>query len=44
MAVDTGERLETSEGKMVEVWGFRCEQEAGILSAWPRHFRNHSTD
>lgn len=39
--VDTGERLETSDGKLVEVWEFRHEQEAGILSAWARHFRNH---
>ncbi len=38
---DTGERLQTTDGKTVEVWEF-CHQNAqAVLSAWACHFRNH---
>lgn len=39
--VDTGERLKTSDGKEVEVWEFRHENDEAVLSEWARHFRNH---
>jgi hypothetical protein len=38
---DTGERLTTTEGKVVEVWELCHEQEEQILSSWAKHFRNH---
>lgn len=39
--VDTGERLKTTDGKIVEIWEFRHKQDEAILSAWAKHFRNH---
>lgn len=39
--VDTGERYKTNDGKDVEVWDFRHENDPEILSAWAKHFRNH---
>lgn len=39
--VDTGERIITADGKTVEVWEFRHENDNKVLSAWARHFRNH---
>ena len=39
--VDTGERLKTSDGKQVEIWEFRHENDEATLSEWARHFRNH---
>jgi len=39
--VDTGERLQTSDGKEVQVWEFRHEKDEAVLSAWAKHFRNH---
>lgn len=39
--VDAGERIKTADGKEVEVWEFRHEQDEAVLSAWARHFRNH---
>ena len=39
--IDTGERLSTADGKTVEVWEFRHEEDSDILSRWARHFRNH---
>jgi len=39
--VDTGERLSTADGKPVEVWEFRHEDDEEILSAWAKYFRNH---
>ncbi len=39
--VDTGERLQTTDGKSVEVWEFRHVVDLEILSAWATHFRNH---
>ena len=39
--IDTGERLSTADGKTVEVWEFRHEEDGDILSRWARHFRNH---
>lgn len=39
--VDTRERLMTADGKEVEVWEFRHENDEVVLSAWAKHFRNH---
>jgi uncharacterized protein DUF1837 len=39
--VDTKEKLQTSDGKTVEVWEFRHGGDEEILSAWATHFRNH---
>ena len=39
--VDTGNRLNTLDGKTVEVWEYCHEQDDYILSAWAKHFRNH---
>lgn len=39
--IDSGERLKTSEGKEVEVWGFQHQDDEAVLSAWAKHFRNH---
>jgi hypothetical protein len=39
--VDTGERLKTADGKVVEVWEFRHENDDAVVSAWAKHFRNH---
>jgi hypothetical protein len=39
--VDTGERLQTTDGKTVEVWELRHENCQKTLSAWASHFRNH---
>ena len=38
---DTGERLQTTDGKTVEVWEFRHQNDQNVLSAWASHFRNH---
>lgn len=39
--VDTAERLKTSDGKDVEIWEFRHEEDETALSEWAKHFRNH---
>jgi hypothetical protein len=39
--INTEERLTTIDGKTVEVWEFRHENDEEILSAWAKHFRNH---
>ncbi len=39
--VDTGERLKTADGKVVEVWKFEHVDDQVVLSAWASHFRNH---
>jgi len=36
--VDTGERLKTADGKEVEVWEFRHENDEAVLSAWASIF------
>lgn len=38
---DTGERINTADGKEVEVWELNHEVDPPILSAWAMHFRNH---
>jgi hypothetical protein len=38
---DTGERLTTADGKTIEVWEFRHQNDDKIFSAWAKHFRNH---
>jgi hypothetical protein len=39
--VDTGQRLKTADGVEVAVWEFNHQNDATILSAWAKHFRNH---
>ncbi len=39
--VDTGERLNTADGKKVEIWEFQHQDDEDVLSAWAKHFRNH---
>ncbi|KTD54820.1 hypothetical protein Lsai_2412 [Legionella sainthelensi] len=39
--VDTGERLQTSDGKEISIWEFQYQDNAPIFSAWAKHFRNH---
>lgn len=39
--IDTGERLQTTDGKEVAVWEFCHEANEAVLSAWAKHFRNH---
>jgi len=39
--VDTGQRLQTADGRAVEVWEFNRRAEDKVLSAWAKHFRNH---
>jgi hypothetical protein len=39
--VDTGERLNTADRKIIEVWELRHGNEEEILSAWAKHFRAH---
>ena len=39
--VDTGNRLQTEDGKHVEVWEFNHCEDEHILSTWAKHFRNH---
>jgi hypothetical protein len=39
--VDTGKSLTTVDGKTVDVWEFRHEDNNAIMSAWAKHFRNH---
>lgn len=39
--VDTGERLKTADGREVEIWELRHQDDDNVLSAWAKHFRNH---
>ncbi|MCK6606307.1 MAG: DUF1837 domain-containing protein, partial [Ignavibacteriaceae bacterium] len=39
--INTGELLKTADGKDIQVWEFRHEQDNKVLSAWAKHFRNH---
>ena len=39
--IKTDLQLKTVDGKNVEVWELRHEQDEKILSAWAKHFRNH---
>ncbi|HUW14404.1 MAG TPA: Hachiman antiphage defense system protein HamA [Anaerolineae bacterium] len=38
---DTGEQLQTTDGKAVRIWEFVHADEEAVLSAWAKHFRNH---
>jgi hypothetical protein len=38
---DTGERETTACGREVEIWELAPEEEAAVLSAWAKHFRQH---
>ena len=37
----TKEKLKTADGKDVEIWEFRHQTDAKVLTEWARHFRNH---
>ena len=39
--VDTGKRMNTADGKIIEVWEFRHTKDDAVLSAWAKHFRDH---
>lgn len=39
--VDSGVRLKTADGRMVQVMELKHQCDAAILSAWAKHFRNH---
>lgn len=39
--VDTGERIECSDGKVAQVWEFQHADDEQILSEWAKYFRNH---
>lgn len=39
--VNTGKKLKTADGKDVEIWEFRHQNDEAVLSAWAKHFRNH---
>lgn len=39
--VDTEKRLKIAQGKKVEIWDFRYQNDDNIFSAWATHFRNH---
>jgi len=39
--VKTPEALTTADGKSVEVWELRHNDDPAILKAWAKHFRNH---
>lgn len=39
--IDTGERIQSSDGKEIKVLELRHENNPTILSEWARHFRNH---
>jgi hypothetical protein len=39
--IDTGERLNSADGKEIEVWEFKYQNDNLILSEWATHFRNH---
>ncbi len=38
---DSGDRIQTADGKEVEVWEFSHQKDEAVLSAWAKHFRNH---
>jgi hypothetical protein len=38
--IDTGVRLNTTDGKEIEVWEFRHQDDSKLLSEWAAHFRN----
>lgn len=38
---NTGEVLETADGRTVEIWNFNYEDDDDIMSSWARHFREH---
>jgi hypothetical protein len=42
--VDTGERLTTANGHVVEVWQLKHGNDAEVLSMWAKHFREHYCD
>jgi len=39
--VDTGERLNSADGKEIEIWEFQYQNDNAVLSEWSTHFRNH---
>ncbi|MBE4941281.1 uncharacterized protein DUF1837 [Bacillus thuringiensis] len=38
---NTGQTIQTSEGKNIEVFEFKYEQDEETLSSWAKHFREH---
>src|ERR1700704_1387571 len=42
--LDTGDRLQTADGREVEVWELNHTDDVAILSAWAKHFRQQYCD
>src|SRR4051812_24963510 len=42
--VDTGERLKSAGGVKFEIWELQYGDDAAVLSAWAKHFREHYCD
>ncbi|MEX2580541.1 MAG: Hachiman antiphage defense system protein HamA [Verrucomicrobiales bacterium] len=38
---NTGESVQTADGKDVEIFEFEHQEDEEVLTAWARHFRNH---
>jgi hypothetical protein len=41
---DTGERIKTQCGRIVQVWQLKHEADDAAISAWAKHFRQHYCD
>ncbi len=39
--VDTGDRKNTADGKVVEIWEYQHNEDDAVMSEWACHFRNH---
>ncbi|MFG6116951.1 Hachiman antiphage defense system protein HamA [Halobacillus sp. MO56] len=39
--LDTGKTIKTEDGRDIDVWEFRHEDDENVLSQWANHFRNH---
>lgn len=42
--IDTGERLTSADGVEIELWELQHGDDAAVLSAWAKHFREHYCD
>lgn len=42
--IDTGKRLETEDGQIVEIWEFDHQPDEEVLSNWAKHYRNQYCD
>ncbi|CAM5771845.1 hypothetical protein LMIY3S_03645 [Labrys miyagiensis] len=42
--VDTGQRTKSADGIEIEIWELQYGDDAAVLSAWAKHFRDHYCD